>query len=223
VSEHAAAVIKPFIDPRKCSVIPHGAPETTADQPNEKQILKQYGIQEPFFLYLSILDPYKHQLEVLEGFRRIANETSTRNHQLVLAGNLRAPYGPKVREAAQDLADRVVCPGEIPRNELPTILRRASVLLFASTCEACPNILLEYLSAGRPILCSDAAPMPEFGGDAVRYVSPLNPEEWARGLAMLAADSALRQTMADKARQRATEFTWEKTAKATLDTLTVWS
>lgn len=222
VSEHTAAVVRPVVDPGKCSVIPHGAPEPTADRPDENQMLSRYGIQEPYFLYVSVLDPYKHQLEVLEGFRRIADDPAVRNHQLVLAGTLRPPYGRRVRDAARALGARVVCPGEIPRDHLPALLRRAAVLLFASTCEACPNILLEYLSAGRPVLCSDAAPMPEFGGDAVRYVPPTDPDAWAKGMKELAGDPAARQTLADRARRRATQYSWEKTAAATLDVLTAW-
>ena len=77
--------------------------------------------------------------------------------------------------------------GEIPPQELFKFYSNAQINLFVSSCENGRITLLEVMSAGRYVLCSNIPPTPEFGEDAVLYFNPYapaesrgRPEEWIR-------------------------------------------
>ena len=103
----------------------------------------------------------------------------------------------------------------VPYLELPAVYYHALINIFASESENCPNILLEALAAGRPIVCSDREPMPEFGGDAVLYFDPASPGELARQLMTVLDDAGLQSQLAAKALMRARLYDWRNTAQLT--------
>ncbi len=176
--------------------------------------------QSDYFLYVSTLDFYKAQLEVVRGYA-LLKRGRTANAKLILAGPANADYARLVRaEIAQHgLQDDVIIAGSIPYRELPAVYRHAAVNIFASESENCPNILLEALAAGRPIVCSNFPPMPEFGGDAVLYFDPRKPAELASRLALLLDDPALQQGLAAKSALQAQRYDWSETARRTWDAI----
>lgn len=98
--------------------------------------------------------------------------------------------------------------GDVPYEELPVYYQNAKVNLFASSCENCPNILLEAMAGGRPVLCSSYPPMPEFAGDAAVYFNPYNPEHLAELLARFLNDETLRERMGAVALKRSQLYQW---------------
>jgi len=70
----------------------------------------------------------------------------------------------------------------------------------------------EAMAAGVPVACSDIPPLREIGGDTVHYFDPSSDVAIQEAIERLAAGSI----PADAARRRASEFTWEKCARATL-------
>jgi glycosyltransferase involved in cell wall biosynthesis len=54
------------------------------------------------------------------------------------------------------------------------------------------------------------------GGEAALYVDPHDPADIAQKVAQAAEDSALRNVLVKKGLARASEFTWRRTAEATL-------
>jgi glycosyltransferase involved in cell wall biosynthesis len=113
------------------------------------------------------------------------------------------------------LQDEVVLVGNLPYTELPMLYRRAVINLFASSCENCPNILLEALAAGRPVLCSDYQPMPEFGADAVMYFDPYQPQQLADRLKLVLSNPELQEDLGRRALDRSHAFYWEISALTT--------
>ena len=78
--------------------------------------------------------------------------------------------------------------GSMAHHALPSLYRHALINIFASECENCPNIMLEALASGRPLLASCREPMPEFGGDAAIYFDPSSPVELAEKLQSIIDD-----------------------------------
>ena len=224
ISEYSKSIVGPLCNDSKCMVIPHGVGGSFRDTlASSDDILSRYRIRRPYLLYVSIFQPYKHQLEVIDGFRLYSNKgTSKQRLQLVLVGLAEGAYASRVLEASRGLAGHVLCTGRVPRKDIPTLLAYASILLFGSTCETCPNILLEYLSAAKPIICSNSKPMPEFGGDAVRYVDAKDAHEWCEAIAELQARKFLRSQMGERATLRAKRYSWDETGRKTLAALTDW-
>ncbi len=72
------------------------------------------------------------------------------------------------------------------------------------------------MAAGVPVVTSNVSSMPEVGGDAALYVDPRDPADIARKVVQAVEDTALRADCIQKGLARASEFTWRRTAEATL-------
>src|SRR5262249_13219866 len=116
----------------------------------------------------------------------------------------------------EELAGRSVrIAGWLPREELYELFRGARGFIYPSTFEGFGMPVLEAMAAGVPVACSDIPPLREVAGDTVHYFDPSSDADIRRALVRLAAETASTET----AQRRAAEFTWEKTARATLDYL----
>jgi glycosyltransferase involved in cell wall biosynthesis len=169
---------------------------------------------------VSTLDFYKAQIEVIRGFE-LMRRLRPGPEMLILAGPENPAYGTLVREeiARLNLGDRVSLMGKLPYHDLPALYQNADVIIFASESENCPNILLESLAAGRPIVCSNRPPMPEFGGDAVVYFDPASPEDLAEKLLTIIDDPSARTRLGARAAQRASHYDWAIAGRATWEAL----
>lgn len=217
ISEYAKGVVDEQVPGRRGGtvVIPHGIDAhfvNAADAPSP--------LGSGYVLYVSILNYYKAQVEVIEAWAELRKRRETRE-KLVLAGYTGWPYGKDVRRriAELDLQDEVVLAGDIPYLELPGWYRHAKLNLFASSCENCPFILLEAMAAGRATLSSNYPPMPELAGSGADYFDPYNPPQLAALLQRYLDDPALRAEMGARALAQSRRYTWEHAATATWDHL----
>ena len=173
-----------------------------------------------YLLYVSILDVYKAQVEVLRAFALLKKRRTT-TEKLVFAGPQPPYYTKKVRQEIERLGleKDVVLAGPVPYAQLPALYQNALVNLFASECENCPNILLEALASGRPLLASNRGPMPELAGDAAVYFDPGDPAELAEKLLGLIDDAVRLEELGGKARSRSELYDWEQSGTATWRTI----
>ncbi|HEV8693288.1 MAG TPA: glycosyltransferase family 1 protein [Lysobacter sp.] len=169
-----------------------------------------------YLLYVSRFDTYKHHREVITGYSRLPQALRDK-FALILVGETNLPEADRMTEliARLQLTDRVLMLGPVPYPELPRFYANAHATLFASSCENCPNILLEALGAGRPVLSSDVMPMPEFGGDGIDYFSPFDPDSIAVALQRVLADKEHASRIARAAEQRSARYDWAATASET--------
>lgn len=219
ISEYAKSEIDKAIPRRRgrSVVIPHGLSEDFRRKSSTKpESLKEFE----YVLYVSILFNYKAQLEVVQAWSKVRQVRNTKE-KLVLVGPEYRPYAIKVRKLIDSLGlqDEVIITGPVPYLELPSYYQNAKVNLFASSCENCPNILLEALAAGRPVLCSNYPPMPEFGGDAVEYFDPYKPDELASLLLKYLDDGELCASMGKKAFEHSFKYDWKESAAKTWNAL----
>jgi glycosyltransferase involved in cell wall biosynthesis len=172
--------------------------------------------ERPYFAYVSLLEFYKSQVEVVRAFAIFRQRTGA-DVALVLAGGKSSAYADEVvaEIERQGLRDHVLMPGNVAHQELPALYANASALIFASQCENCPNILLESLAAGRPVLSSQTQPMPEFGADAALYFDPLAPESLAEQLVRVHENPQFADEMARRALLRSQDFDWSATSERT--------
>jgi glycosyltransferase involved in cell wall biosynthesis len=117
------------------------------------------------------------------------------------------------------LGEEVLLLGDIPYHELPAYYQHAKLNIFASSCENCPNILLEALASGRPLLSSSYPPMPDFAGEAAIYFDPYEPENLADKLSLILDDGALQQRMGRLALNKSREFDLQESAARTWQAL----
>lgn len=217
ISKYSSEIVGPLLKGIDSRIIPHGVSLLESDSINREK-LADYNLPSRYLLYVSVVDPYKHQNILLEAMQRMPKDTPP----LVLAGPVMGKYGEKVRSLVASMPGRALILGAVPRSRLSALMAHAELLLFGSTCETCPNILLEYMQAGRPIICSNSKPMPEFGGDAVRYVDAENAAQWAAAISEILSSESKRVELMVAAQSRVIQFSWDRTAAETLRAITEW-
>ena len=107
--------------------------------------------------------------------------------------------------------------GYVPDAELTRLYAGAQALIFPSWHEGFGLPVLEAMSQGAPVICSGTSSLPEVGGEATVYVDPASAESICQAMLTLEADPGQRARMVQAGRQQAARFSWEKTARETLD------
>lgn len=197
-------------------IIPHGIDACFLQESHKALQDTPDDSSEEYFLYVSYVDFYKSQIEVVNAYAKVREKTNTKT-LLILAGAENPIYGRLLRDEIQklNLNHAVKLLGSVPHEELPVLYQNAKINLFASCTENCPNILLELMASGRPALVSDRGPMPEFASDTVTYFDPDNIEQLVERWVILLSDTELASKLAKAAKQHVSYMRWRKTAKST--------
>jgi glycosyltransferase involved in cell wall biosynthesis len=154
---------------------------------------------------------------LLTAFARVVDRLDTKV-QLVLVGR---DFWNKSRTmetiSSLRLEDTVICPGHVPDSTLEYLYRRATIFAYLSLHEGFGFPPLEAMARGVPVIASNVSVMPEVLGDAALLVDPYDTEVIAGGLVRMLEDRQLRQELIRKGKERVRQFTWERTARQTLD------
>ena len=137
--------------------------------------------------------------------------------KLVIAGIVKEEYKQKiVAEAAiHGVGDRVIITGPVSQDDKDWYYAHCEAFLFPSLAEGFGLPVIEAMHHGKPVFLSTLTSLPEIGGDAAFYFDNFEPGHMASVLAQGLADFAAHDGAA-KARARASQFTWEKSAAAYL-------
>lgn len=183
-------------------VVHHGVVERTIpDLPREKIVLCTGAIQRR-----------KNQAALVRAF----SNAMPADWQLVLAGS-------EGFEAAETLAeiekspcrDRIQITGYIPDVELAAWYAKASIFAFPSFDEGFGMPILEAMTAGIPVVAGNRSALPEVAGDAALLVDPAENKQFEAKLRELVSNDTLRQTLIEKGRERAQNFSWKKAVRET--------
>lgn len=110
------------------------------------------------------------------------------------------------RIAAHGLADQVHLLGYVRTEELIYLFSHAEMLVFPSLFEGFGIPLVEAMTVGCPVACSNTASLPEVGGEAVLYFDPDDEVSMAKTMMQLWTDQALREALAGSGRKRVGMF-----------------
>jgi glycosyltransferase involved in cell wall biosynthesis len=197
----------------KSAVIPHGINPSFYDTNENIDERLEDG---KFYLYVSILDVYKCQKEMVLTWKRLIKNGF--EYPLVLIGPKYNSYGDEVIKIIEEnnLQDKIIYLGKVDYKLIGAYYKAARCLVFASSCECCPNILLEKLAAGKPVLSSNIPPMPEFGGDSVLYFDPYNIDSIEDRVLYVESSEKLRKNLSIKAYKRSKYYDWCSTIDKTV-------
>ena len=208
-SEATRADLQSFyrIASKTLTVIPHGVAQ--------RFFALDRSSTEPYLLYVATLHPHKNHERLLRAYAR-----RPRRERLVLAG-MAGFHTQSVRALIAELrlGDAVHLTGWIPREELYELYAHASACIIPSTFEGFGMPVLEALAAGIPTACSDIRPLRESAGDAALFFDPFDEDAIAAALDRITEDERLRRTLTESGPGQARSFTWERTARQTLETL----
>ncbi len=202
---------------RRVRVIHHGvdarfrpAPDPEAARERAARLL---GSEDPYFLVVGQNAPFKNHDAVLEAFA--AAELGPRV-RIVLLQRLYA-RGRLARRARElGLEGRVIWRSSLAEDEVVTLLQAALALVQFSRFEGFGMPVLEALACGTPVVASDIPTLVEVMDGAGVNV-PLDPRALAAALRRVAAEPVLRGELSARGLERASTFSWERSAREHLD------
>lgn len=167
-------------------------------------------------LSLSAKRPHKNLSRLIGALARIPAE---RRPVLVIPG-YPTWHEHELWEAADRLGvrDDLRMPGWVSGEELEGLWQVADAFIFPSLYEGFGLPVLEAMARGVPVACSRASSLPEVAGDAALMFDPAREAEIAAALERLLGDRALAEDLRSRGRVRVREFTWERSARLTLET-----
>jgi glycosyltransferase involved in cell wall biosynthesis len=188
---------------RSAQVIHHGV---------EREFFRIAERREPgnYLLCVSTTHPHKN----LQRLLRVHAQTRAQNNvapRLVLTG----VRGFAARQIESLASESVELTGWLPREQLYELYRGALGFIYPSTFEGFGMPVLEAMAAGVPVACSDIPPLREIARSTVHFFDPASDREIRDALLLLASG----KLSTEPAQRRAADFSWEKTARATLDYL----
>lgn len=203
------------IDPYRVSVVYDGVSERfrpVMDDSALDAVRMKYRLPHDFILCVGSTEPRKNVNTAIEAFNRYRDMHP--HAQLVVTGAAYCRVEPREAFAGMDL-DGVSFPGYIHDDDMPALYTMAGALLFPSLYEGFGLPPLESMACGTPVITSNTTSIPEVVGDAAILVDPGNIAEMTGALEMLMSSAGLRDDLIARGKERAAQFTWEKTARET--------
>lgn len=204
------------VDPGRVEVIYSGVTANYFDAATARTdaVRLSYGLDKPYVIFVGTIEPRKNVDALIDAF--IATGDAIRKEfDLVVVG----PYGWKSESTAARLESGIPSVrylGYVPENDLPLLTSAAEVLAYPSLYEGFGFPVAQAMAAGTAVLTSNVSSLPEIAGEAALLVDPRYVDSIRDGLIHLLHSPSLRQELARKGRERASLFSWRRTAEHTL-------
>jgi len=209
----------PGIDAERVRVIYEAAAPGLAPAIPEqiRSLSHRLDLPETFFLFLGALEPRKNVVTLVRALAELYAEGDHRA-KLVIAG----AEGWRNDEVFAEVTKRglerdIRFAGYIPAEDLPALYGAATAFVYPSLFEGFGLPPLEAMACGTPVICSNTSSLPEVVGDAAITVDPLATSDLAAALRAVLDDTDLRARLRHAGLQRAALFSWERTARETLE------
>lgn len=162
VSEALAGKVAELGVPRERIVVQHNGVDGQVFSPGDRREARaSLGLAEGRRLvgYVGRLSPEKGPDVLVEAMAELVRHDGEADAALIGAGPLAPAL--RARVEALGLGGRVTLVGHRGHDELPRWLRAFDVLCLPSRREGCPNVILEALASGRPVVASGVGGVPE--------------------------------------------------------------
>lgn len=168
---------------------------------------------EDYFLFVGALHPRKNISGLLNAFDSFKSETKN-NIKMVIVGGEMHKTG-DIFETYENMRfkDDVVFTGRVTTRDLHDIFGGALALTFVPFFEGFGIPIVEAMTAGIPVICSNTTSIPEVGGDAVIYADPMKTDQITEAMIKLANNKELRQDLVEKGFIQKDKFSWDETAR----------
>lgn len=192
------------LDPERIEVI-HEAPTLRIPTLNTQEIsaprFRRFGLTRPYILIPGSGHPRKNIARAIKAFKQ------TRLDLLLVI------IGRPTREEASLASSSVIFTGFVSDLDMAMLTSQAQVVLFPSLYEGFGLPVLDAFAASVPVVTSNVSSLPEVAGSAAVLVDPLSAESIADGIIKALEH---RPKLIKSGHQRLKQFSWKKTAKATL-------
>jgi glycosyltransferase involved in cell wall biosynthesis len=202
--------------PDKVTVIPLGVDECFKPGCWDKSFLCRRRLTDRYILSVGVLEPRKNHRLLFEILKRLDEQNIEAS--LVIVGRvgwkwtnpLNLPQYAHLRPKVQIISD-------VTQEELVKFYQHAAVFVYPSYYEGFGLPVLEAMACGAPVIASSTSALPEVGGDAALYANPYSEGEFFAQVVRVLSEEILRKNLITKGLNRVREFSWRRTAEATLD------
>lgn len=220
ISNYAKGIVSKQLnlESKRVEIIHHGV------SPHFKGVIKQqksisyYTSENPYkLLYVSTVHVYKHQWNVIEAIAILRKKGYPIELNL-LGAIIFGPAGKRLTKIIKKVDPTntfIHFHGSIPYEEINKYYKNTDGIVFASTCENMPNILIESMSSGMPIACSNKQPMPEFLKKNGFYFNSYDINSIEKAIEQMLLNAELRETFAKNNLEDSLQYSWEKTTYKT--------
>lgn len=177
---------------------------------------ERYISQKGYFFFLGNTDPKKNTERTLVAYSKYLQRSDVKR-PLLMADLDRAYLDDIIaRHHIEHIRHSIVMPGYIVNSDLPAIYNSAFAFLYTSLRESFGIPLLEAMACGTPVITSNTSSMPEIGGKDAILVNPESSDDIADMMLRLETDADFYARQRQVGLQRASAFSWEKTARQLL-------
>jgi glycosyltransferase involved in cell wall biosynthesis len=205
------------VDPERVTVVPLGVAPSFRPRPAQEVAaeLAPLGLAPgSYLLFLGTIEPRKNLGRLLDAVVRLGSDVGP----LVVAGADgwgNDELSPRLAELGR--RGRVRGLGYISGSLRVSLLAGARAFVFPSLYEGFGLPALEAMACGTPVVTSNVSALPEVVGDAGLLIDPLDVDALADAIRRLWTDEALRGDLSARGLARARRFTWDQTARLTLE------
>jgi glycosyltransferase involved in cell wall biosynthesis len=200
-------------------VVPMGTDITPPDEAERAKTLERLRVEKPYVLWIGTLDPWRNPEGVVRGFVEAidAGVPGADELHLYLAGP-RGWWSAELAEfiSSRNLSDRVRRIDEQPASVRGALYAEAAAFVFPSFVEGSGQPVLEAMACGAPVVTSNTSALPEVVGSAAQLCDPNDNAAIGAAIGKVLRDTELAEDLRRLGRKRASEFTWERTARETL-------
>jgi len=198
--------------PEKFKVIHLAGDHIERIQP-DKRIIQQHRLfKDKFFLVVGSQSSHKNLIALQQAAKSVSNDVKL----VFVGGRDESVFNTKT---VHPISNNIVLLGRISDEELKALYLNAIGMIFPSYYEGFGLPVLEAMQSGCPVLCSYTSALPEIAGGAALFFNPLNPDEIVKAMNSIYSNEQLRNDLIQKGFQRAHNFSWETTARHTMNAL----
>jgi glycosyltransferase involved in cell wall biosynthesis len=222
ISEHALQEIRNSYDvpADRIRVVMQSFDPAMLDRPDPekaKAVRNKYGLGDGYILYVGTIQPRKNLETLIKAFALLKRNDIT-GRKLVIVGRKGWMFDSLFSRISElGLENDVLFTGFIPDEELPDLFDGAAVFAYLSLFEGFGRPPLEAMACGVPVVTSNTTAIPEVVGNAGIAVDPRDPVRIAEALRQVLETPVLAEELRKKGIERARIFSWEKTARETME------
>ena len=185
------------------------------DKRTVETVIHKYNLEyQSYFLFVGTIDyPGKNIMSAIKAYELLRNEKPIKEKLVIIGKNgfnaniiydyvNKSPY-----------KDSIIFTGYIEDLELPLLYAGCKIMIYLSLYEGFGLPVLEAMSCGVPVICSNTSCFPEVIGNLDISVPPLDIKQIKEKIASLISDNNYYRMISNKCYERANNFSWEKSAQ----------
>jgi glycosyltransferase involved in cell wall biosynthesis len=196
--------------------VPPASPKERAFSRAELRKRLQWPQDAKVVLFVGALIPRKDPMTLYRAFQAVHEKRP--DARLLMMGRF-TPATPAPLKAISNGTDPVALQGAVAESELAFAYEAADLLVLPSLFEGFGLPVLEAMSYGVPVACTNAGALAEIGEGAAAMFAPGDVAALASTMERVLFDEAESRRMAEAGLRHAKQFTWAKCAAKTYEVL----